>query len=103
MPKVQPSKEFEIEFAKKVEEDGTKTDIKWNFILTFKKPLDELQGGVEGMQKFFMEELGGIDAIKMAGRYGVEVIIARTFDPDEVIAALEASIPTLQSSLAAIN
>jgi hypothetical protein len=39
----------------------------------------------------------------MAGRYGVEVIIARTFDPDEVIAALEASIPTLQSSLAAIN
>lgn len=103
MTKVQPNKEFEIEFAKTVNEDGTKTDMKWNFILTFKKPLDQLQGGTEGMHKFFMDELGGVDSIKMAGRYAVEITLARTFDPDEVIAAIEQSISTLQSSLTAIN
>ena len=99
MSKVQPNKEFEIEFAKKIDKDGNKTDIKWNFILTFKKPVDEMTGGVEGILKFFMSELGGIDTIKLAGRYAVELIIARTFDPDEVIAAIEASLPTLQSDI----
>lgn len=99
MTKVKPNKEFEIEFAKVVDADGNKTDMKYNFILSFKKPIHLLQGKVEGMQKFFMEDIGGIDTVKLAGNYAVEIVIARTFDPDEVIDAIKAGLPTLQSDL----
>jgi hypothetical protein len=101
MTKVQPNKEFEIAFAKIVidQETGEQEDMKFNFILTFKKPITDLQGGPEGMQKFFMEELGGVDNIKIAGRHSIEIVVARTFDPEEVVAAIEASLPALQSDI----
>jgi hypothetical protein len=99
MTKVQPSKEFEIEFAKVTNAEGEQEEMMFNFILSFKKPIDQLQGGPEGMQRFFMEELGGIDQIKLAGRYAVEIVVARTFDPEEVVAAIEAGLPALQSDI----
>jgi hypothetical protein len=97
--KAKPTEEYKIEFAKIRDDDGNEKDFKFNFVLTFKRPLPQLQGGIEGVQKWLMVEVGGIDGLKTLGNYTVEVYIARTFDPDEVIRIIEETIAPLQSDL----
>ena len=100
--KVKAQHNYKIEFAKVRKEDGSEEDFKFNFVLTLSRPVHQV-GGVEGIQKFLMEDIGGIDQVKMIGNYTLECFVPRTFDPDEVVAAIEANIGTLQSDIVTPN
>lgn len=71
--------------------DDEGEEVKYRFMLTLGKRGTEKINGEEikvRLQKA-LGSLDGIDGIGQGGLYTVEVVIARTFDADEVIAELE--------------
>ena len=63
------------------------------FDLTLKKPIDK------EIAEFIMR-LDGIDLVtEPKGRYTIGIIIAKTFDVDEVIEALKEGLKSLQSNI----
>lgn len=76
------------------DDDGT--DILFRFMLTLGKKLSEKVGdpsGEETIESRLGQAIGtldGIDGLGVGGgRYTIEVTIARTFDPNEVITELK--------------
>jgi hypothetical protein len=89
---VNAKRDYHIEYAKRVnEKDQTEEEVKTRFVLTAKKRI-----------KNFIEELmkaDGIDMIQPLGAYSCEIIIAKTFDEEEVTAELIEVLKRAQSGL----
>ena len=68
------------------DQDGNPV-TKFRFMLSLSKPMKEIESKLQNA----LGTLDGIDqiAIQPLGRYTVEVVIARTFDADEVITELK--------------
>ena len=98
---VQPIKDFHVEFAK--DDDGTKLDNR--FIFTAKKPIAPLQSevtaGISIAQKMLEAIAGveGMDFFQPVGRYSIEVIVAKTFKPQDVIDGIVEAIRPVQSDI----
>lgn len=90
-----PREDFILTFP--TDKDGK--DVKWRFMLTVAKPLGHNFGSPEKpdmLERRLIKAIGTLDGIDYVnpgvGRYTVEIAIARTFDPDEVIQELERRI-----------
>lgn len=78
---ITPTTNFVIIFPK----DDEGNDIKYRFILSIGKK-------IQSVEQSLIQALGtldGIDGFNMIGRYTMELTIARTFNPDEVIEELK--------------
>ena len=86
---VKPKEKYVFIFP---EDENGEPITKFRFLIAFGKQLREIE---EKLQKA-LGELNGIDQIALApqGRYTIEVVIARSFDPDEVIAELKHRLDT---------
>jgi hypothetical protein len=87
-----PREPFVLTFPK--DQDGQ--DIKWRFILTISKTKGFNFGTKEKpdtVEQRLIKAVGTIDGVDYVnpdvGRYSIEVAIARTFNPDEVIEELK--------------
>lgn len=80
-----------IEFAKR--SDGS--EIKHRFILTLKKRLNKI--APSKINELF--ELDGVDLITPAGAYSLEVILAQTFNIEDVIGQITLLAEQVQSDL----
>jgi len=71
--------------------DENNEDILYRFMLTLSKQLSKTIGSetVESRLWKAIGTLDGVDGMAKGGRYTVEVVLARTFDPTEVINELE--------------
>jgi len=91
MNQPQPIEPFVLTFP----QDSEGKDVKYRFMLTLSKKLKQPIRGTEKetIESRLMEAVGtldGVDGIGIGGgRYTVELTIARTFDPDAVIAELK--------------
>lgn len=92
---------YHIEYAK--DDDGN--EIKWRFILTTKKPIapmkSEMTQDVSMAQKMLgaIMAVPGINLFEVAGRYSVEIVVAKTYDPEKVLAEILEAIRPLQSDI----
>ena len=93
MNKIEPLEKFILTFPE--DEDGNPV-TKYRFIVSLSKPVKEVeQPLLEGLGT-----IDGIDGINFAvGRYTFEVAIAKTFDADQVIAAIEETLGTAMSDI----
>lgn len=85
-----PTEKYVFVFAKN--EDGS--DMKFRFMLVLGKQTNmKIGSGDETVGQRLMKAAGTLDGIDNVtpdlGRYTMELTIARTFDPDEVIAELK--------------
>lgn len=82
MTSPKPHSKYVLTFPK----DEKGDDIKFRFMLSLNKQISQVE-------KALIKAVGtldGIDGIATGmGRYTIEITIARTFDPDEVIAELK--------------
>lgn len=74
---VKYSKKYHFEFAQK---DGQ--DYKYRFILFAGKKMSEIN--IDSI----ISGISGIDLLQQVGIYSVEIVVAKTFDPDQVIEAI---------------
>ena len=91
---IQPTKKYDIVYAKT--EDGE--DIKFRFVLTLSKPIRDEAMGARIIQLLGID-LPGIDGYTAMGRYTLEIIIARTFDPEVVLDALKEELEVILSTI----
>ena len=71
--------------------DENGKDILYRFMLTLSKRLAE-KIGTESIEARLLRAIGtlnGVDGMQQAGMYTTEVVIARTFNAEEVIAELK--------------
>lgn len=85
-----PREDFVFTFPNK-DEHGQ--DFKWRFMLTLSKSMGHDFGSKEDtVERRLIRAVGTLDGIDRVvpgvGRYTIEVCIARTFNPDEVIEEL---------------
>jgi hypothetical protein len=95
MVQIQPVDKYVITHPK--DEQGN--EIKRRFILTSSKPIKDkdMYGKV---MLLLGETVPGIDGFNIMGRYTMEIVIAMTFEPNEVIAALKSELDIILSPLA---
>lgn len=85
------TQKYNFIFAK----DEKGEDIKYRFMLSISKSLSDNQGAViKAIQAF-----EGIDAVQPIGRYTMDVVIGRAFDPDEVFSELRNLLDSLLSDI----
>lgn len=88
MTPIQPIEPFVFTFP----HDGEGKEVKYRFMLTLSKPLSR-QIGTEIIGDRLMKAVGSLDGVEAIGtnigRYSIEVALARTFDPDVVIAEIK--------------
>jgi hypothetical protein len=71
--------------------DESNEDILYRFMLTLNRRLAEKVGS-ETIESRLLKAIGtldGVDGMQQGGMYTIEVVIARTFDPAEVITELK--------------
>lgn len=96
-----PIADYHVEHAK----DDKGNEVAFRFIFTTKKPIaqtkSELTKGVSKGQEMLdaIMSVSGIDLIQPVGRYSIEVVVAKTYDPKQVIAALVEAIRPVQSEI----
>lgn len=83
-----------FEFAKDLE--GNK--VNHRFVITFGKTISKMGKDIQPLL-----ELDGIDLIQPVGRYSFEIVIARTFDADEVRSTIEKLAKDIQSDIVVPN
>lgn len=84
MTQITPREKFVFTFAR----DEKGQDMKYRFMLTLSRRLGEKIGDEFIAQRLnaALTTLDGVDAVNVSNsRYSVEIILARTFDPDEII------------------
>ena len=91
---VQPTSKYHIEFAKGSDDE----EIKYRFMLVTSKPVRSKEMLAQ-LQQLLAFDLDGIDKFEIFGRYTMEIVIARTFDPDEVLEELKRRLDTLLSDI----
>lgn len=92
---IQPIEKYTITHPK--DEQGN--EIKRRFILTTSKPIKdkEMYGKV---MLLLTDTVPGIDGFNIMGRYTMEIVIAMTFDPEQVTTALKNELDVILSPLA---
>lgn len=96
-----PIADYHVEHAK----DDKGNEVLFRFIFTAKKPISpiksELTRGVSKSQAMLnaVMSVDGIDLIQPVGRYSIEVVVAKTYDPKQVIEALAEAIRPVQSEI----
>jgi hypothetical protein len=90
----QPKSKYHIEFAK--DKDGS--EIRHRFMLVTSKPIKSKEMAAQ-LHQIIQFDQDGIDNFEVHGRYTMEIVIARTFDPDEVIAELKEKLDILLSNI----
>jgi hypothetical protein len=88
--KAVPVSKLHFEFATK---DGV--PFKYRFVLTTSKSFGELKGSLE---KALMT-VDGIDVFQPIGRYSAEIVVARTYDPEQVINVLQSVLEPIMTEL----
>lgn len=85
------TQKYVIIFAK--DENGQ--DVKYRFMICLGKSIKSIE------ENFLKSIMGtdGVDRVEIQGRYTAEIVIARSFDADEVLAELT---PKLDSALSDI-
>jgi len=102
---VQHIADYHVEHAK--EEDGT--EVPHRFIFTTRKPVapmkSELTQEVSKAQEMLEAILGvpGLDFFQPIGRYSLEIVVAKTYDPQAVIAGIIEAIRPVQSEIITPN
>jgi hypothetical protein len=81
---IQPVEKYVLTFAK----DSEGQDILYSFILTLSKPLSK----VEKQLNEHVISLPGVDSFSAFGIYSIEIRIARTFDPEQVIKTIKENL-----------
>jgi len=99
MTRAQATSEYVVEFANR--EDGG--EYKYQCLFWFRKPLSEIWPKAEAINKFFTKDVSGVDGVKVLGLYCVELLFAKTFEPDDVVASIAAKLPSLYSEVIAPN
>jgi len=89
--KIIPIKKLHFEFAR--HQDGT--EAKNRFVMSMSKHFGELKGTLE--KEIMLVE--GIDFFQPVGRYSAEVVVARTYNPDDVIKKLTEVLEPLMTDL----
>jgi len=98
---VQPIKDYHVEYAK--DDDGN--DVENRFIFTAKKPVapikSEVTAGVSKAQEMLeaISNVPGMDYFQPIGRYSIEVVVAKTYDPKNVIEGIVEAIRPVQSEI----
>jgi len=98
---VLPVSDYHVEHAK----DDKGNEVPHRFIFTTKKPVapfkSELTQGVSKAQEMLdaITKVPGLDYFQPVGRYSVEIIVAKTYDPKQVIEALAEAIRPVQSEI----
>lgn len=91
---VQPKSKYHIEFA--TDNDGE--EIKYRFMLVTSKPVRSKEMAARLVQ-LLQHDQDGVDKFEVFGRYTMEVVIARTFDPDEVLEDLKRRLDEILSDI----
>jgi hypothetical protein len=97
----QPISDHHVEFAK----DDKGNEVAFRFIFTTKQPISpmksELTKGISKAQDMLdaIMNVAGIDLIQPVGRYSIEVVVAKTYDPKQVVEALVEAIRPVQSGI----
>lgn len=81
MSTIKPIEKYVITFAK----DHDRNDLKYHFMVSINKRVKE----VEKELSQCLYSLHGIDMINMVGMYTFEILIAKTFNPDQVLEELK--------------
>jgi len=87
-------KKYAISYAK----NDKGEDVKRSFILSFSRPIQDEQMAAK-VSNLFGHQVAGIDGFKVIGRYSVQLLVAETFDPDEVVAVLQAELDVILSDI----
>lgn len=96
-----PIADYHVEFAK----DDKGNEVPFRFIFTTKKPVapfkSELTAGISKAQEMLdaIMRVPGLDLFQPVGRYSVEIVVAKTYDPKQVIEALAEAIRPVQSEI----
>lgn len=94
MNTIKPISKYIFTFAK--DEEGN--DIKYRFMLTINKNLKKDENLQNSLLKIF-NSIDGINSMSLAGYYTIEIQIARTFNPDEVINLLKKNLDQILSDI----
>jgi hypothetical protein len=81
---IEPTKKYDIQFA----EDRDGNELRYRFILTVDRPI-KTKDMIAKLIQLLDHDLPGIDKGQPLGRYSMEIVIARTFDPDQVLEQLK--------------
>lgn len=93
--KVTPTKKLHFEFAHFPDADGKMIEVKYRFVMSMAKNFSELKGSLE--KEIMLVE--GIDFFQPVGRYSAEVVVAKTYNPDDVIKRLTEVLEPLMSDI----
>lgn len=85
------TQKYTLIFAK--DEQGN--EIKYRFMLCVSKPVTENQKALA----MAIQAFEGIDGIQIVGRYTLDVVIGRAFDPDEVLVELKKLLDSMLSDI----
>lgn len=105
---VEAKTDYHVEFAKAELTEGVQSEVKHRFIFTTKKAFSPpMQNGApkqeqltKGQELFnAIVNVPGIDMVQPVGRYSLEVIVAKTYDPEEVIEGIVEAIRPIQSDI----
>jgi len=90
---IEPKEKYVFTFAQTT--DGE--DLKHRFMLTLSKPLsdDKIKAGMQSI----LSPQNGIDSYGAGGQFTLEVVIARTFDADEVIEVIKKELDRILSDI----
>lgn len=94
MNTIKPITNYIFTFAK----DDQGNDIKYRFMLTINKNITKDKNLNNSLFKLF-NSIDGINYIGSTGNYTIEIQIARTFNPDEVIDALKKNLDQVLSDI----
>jgi len=94
MNTIKPIANYIFTFAK----DDQGNDIKYRFMLTINKNITKDKNLSNSLLKLF-NSIDGINYTGWTGNYTIEIQIARTFNPDEVIDALKKILDQVLSDI----
>jgi transcriptional regulator of NAD metabolism len=98
MSKPAPKEKYVIEFAK----DNDGNEIKHRFMMVSSQPIKSKEMAAE-VANTLGHVVNGVDNFEVHGRYTFEVMVARTFDPDEVVEAIREEFDRILSPIAQPN
>jgi len=90
MSTIKPTSEMDVEFATN-QKTGEKVDHMC--VITLGRTIDSLgQEKQQVLSQTVLKEINGVDAFQPVTRHAFELMIAKTFPADEVLAAVKAAI-----------
>jgi hypothetical protein len=94
MAKIEPKQKYHIQFA----QDQQGNQLRHRFILSLDRPI-KTKAMLAKVSQLLDHDLPGVDRGTPLGRYSLEIVIAQTFDADEVLDELKARLDELLSDI----